>query len=60
MAQLHLLVLLIGTFIVAGIAAAVYYINRMFNNIFNLIYDIKQNVKDARIEVKKLKDSRKD
>ena len=56
MANFHILVLLIGTVIVAGIGVAVYYIDRMFRNIFNLVKDIQVDVKDAHEELKKLKE----
>jgi outer membrane murein-binding lipoprotein Lpp len=60
MAKIHLLILLIGTVIVAGVTMTVCYINQIFIDIFKLINEIKSDVKDAHSEVKKLKEDSKD
>ena len=60
MATIYILAVLIGTVIVAGITISIFYINQMFNDMFNLVEDIKVDIKDAHIEIKKLKEDSKD
>ena len=60
MATIYILAVLIGTVIVAGITISIFYINQMFNDMFKLVEDIKVDIKDAHIEIKKLKEDSED
>ena len=60
MATIYILAVLIGTVIVAGITISIFYINQMFNDMFKLVEDIKVDIKDAHVEIKKLKEDSED
>ena len=60
MATIYILAVLIGTVIVAGITISIFYVNQMFNDMFKLVEDIKVDIKDAHIEIKKLKEDSED